>query len=452
MKIFFYAIVVLSFLGCATEDRIERSLPDLPEARLESISSALLMGDADKAIKAHEKAFKDAPQTTTTQVLHARLLILAARVDEAKVELELVLAKEPDNTDALFAKSLIEGLSGDKKSQKEILERVLILNPAHLEALTTLGSLYLDDKFYDKAKELFLKVTEKDGNNLVALLGLGNIDFKQKDFNEAKNYFDIAIQAEPEYPFSYSDRAQVRHRLGDLEAALSDLDMAVKLEPDYPYNYYDRGRIFMECGKSDEAILQFDKAIEKDPEMFIAYVIRAGLYDDAGKTDQAISDYRTVIKLHYDYFCAYPELGTLYLLKNEYGKAFTMFDTASIYDKENYAYVLLAVLALKKADKNAEALKYLNDKLPEIPRQTWCFAVAQFYLDTSFDYNAVQAAKQEKNKIIRAQILFYIAEQYLLLNKKPLAQTYLYECAGVQRKGLIEKRLAQCELNRLSIN
>jgi tetratricopeptide (TPR) repeat protein len=443
----FIGIILIYFsLGCTTTDTSARKVQELPEERLATISNYLLIGDSKKAIEAYEKAVKDAPQTPATQILYARLLILGERINDANAVIDKVLELEPDNTDALFARSMILSVFGEKKKQMEILERIISLDGTHSEALAALGSVYLEGKQEAKAKGLFLKTIQADGKNIFALVGLANISYREKKYQEAKTYFDRAIVIQPDYPFTYSDRAQVNRRLGDLGGALEDLNVAVKLEPDYAYNYYDRGRIYMDQGKREEALNQFDMAIKKDQELFVAYVMRAGLYDEMNNVEKAIKDYEKVIVLKKDYFYAYSLLGTLYLLINENDKAFFMFDTAYSYEKTSPEYVILAALALKKAQKNKEAADYLNKKLPEIQRQTWYYNVVQFFIAPTNDVNAVNAANQEKNKTRRGQILFYLGEQYLLLNKKSLAQTYLLETANIERKGMIEKRLAQNEL------
>jgi tetratricopeptide (TPR) repeat protein len=445
------AVLVVLLFSCGTTEKSERPAPPLPEGQLQGISDALLSGDPDKAIKAHEAAYKNAPQDASTKILHARLLVLSQRLDEAKKEIAAVLAIDPKNADALYAQALVTGMEGDKKAEKDLLEKTIAAKEPPAEAYAALGTRYLEDKNYDKAQDLFNQAQSRDKQNLVAAIGLGNVNFKQKKFEEARKYFDQAIAIQPDYPFTYSDRALVKRQLGDLDGALQDLDAAIALEPDYSYNYFDRGRIFMDRNKWDEAIAQFTIAIEKEPDMFAAFVLRAGLYDEMNKIDQALTDYETVLKLRPDYYFAYSQAGTLYLIKNQPAKAFALYAQAFTYDKNTQEFALLAALSLKKAGQKKEAVEYLNKNLSQFTRPSWQYDLAQFYLAPEADNNlAVTNASRETNKVKRAQMLFYLAEQYLLLDKKNLARTYFTEMAGVEKKGMIEKRLAQIELGRLA--
>lgn len=442
-------IFVSLFLGCANSTVSIEKRGEISDERLDTISKYVALGENDKAIEAYEEAARSAPETAATRILHVRLLILASLLDEAMAEIDEVLRDEPQNADALYAKSLIFSMLGDKKNQEVLLERVVLLSPDHSEALASLGALYFDEKKYPRAKELFLKAVLYDDENLTAILGLGNVFYKEKKWQDAKAYFDRALVVAPSYSFAYSDRALVKRAMGDLAGALEDLNQAVRLEPDYSYNYYDRGRIFLDQGKLNDALREFTMAIDLDPELFAAYVMRAGVYDDLGNTDAAIDDYEAVLNLRKDYFYAYSLLGTLYMMREQYQKAYPMFDKALTYEPAVFEYALLAALALKKGGKNDDAVNYLNKKKPLIPKDRWQYEVALFYITPSADFGAVSAASREKNTVLRGRILYYLGAQFALLNKIATAKTYLSETARIDRSGLIEKRLAQSELQKL---
>jgi tetratricopeptide (TPR) repeat protein len=442
--------IVMSMAACASGPETVRPVPEVPETRFEGVSTALLMGDPEKAIAAHEQAFKNAPQNAATKILHARLLLLTLRLAEAKAEIEAVLKSDPNNADALFAQALVAGLEGDRKSQKTLLERSVAIDGMNGEALAALGSLSLEDRDYAKAKEFFIRAQAKDGETLATAIGLGNVFYREKKYTDAGKQFDRAIALDPGYSFAYSDRALVKRQLGDADGALADLTTAIKLDPEYPYNYYDRGRIYMVHDKWDEAVAEFSTAIEKDPEMFIAYVMRGGLYDDMGEIDKAIADYEAVLRLRQDYRFAFSTLGSLYWLKAEMGKSADMFTRAFAAEKGVFEYALLAALAMKKAGKNKEAVDYLNQKIYLCPRDQWQYNMAQFLIAPEHDFAAVNDANREKKKAKRGQILFYLAEQYLLLDKKTLAHTFFNETAAIEPKGYLEKKLARYELGKLA--
>ncbi len=449
LKVVWLVLVSAATAACATGASGARTAPEPPDTRMEGVSAALLLGDADQAIDAYEKAFADNPQNSTTKVLHARLLLLSLRLDEALAEIDAVLAAEPNNADALLAKSLAAGLKGDTKSRKTLLEKVVKLDAFNGEAWASLGSVFLEERNYARAGECFTKAQALDGETLVTVVGLGRVAYRQRKFKEAQGYFDRAVELDPEYSFAYSDRALVKRQLGDQGGALADLDTAIRLEPDYPYNYYDRGRILMGQDKWREAVAEFTRALDKDPDLFIAFVMRAGLNDDMGNVDQAISDYENVLRLRNNYYFAYASLGALYWIKDQPDKAAVMFTKAFAADKRGREYALLAALALKKAGRADEAVAYLREQLSALPRGEWQYDMAQFFITPERDYTAVNDANKEKKKTLRGQILFYLAEQYLILEKKILARTYFSEAAAIDQKGVIEKKLARYELDRL---
>jgi len=440
------AVVFSLGVGCLSAGGTRVRSEGIPDEHLASISDALVMGNPEEAIRAYEQSFKAAPETPATKILYARLLILSLRLDEAEKVVNEVMAKEPGNVDALFARSLIFSARGERGKQKDVLGKLLAVDPNHSEALAALGAILLAENNLAEAKIKFERAAQLDPENLAAVTGLGTVLYRERNFKEAGRWFDKAVALAPDYPFAYSDRALVKRRLGDLNGALADLQIAIGLEPDYPYNYYDRGRLLMDLGKLEEAIREFSVAVKLDPDLFIAFVMRAGLYDDLNKIDAAIADYEQVIALNKDYFYAYASLGTLYFMKDRFTEAATMFTTAFRFQPDQSEYGLLATLALKKAGKTEQAVTYLNSILPYFEKKSWEYATAQFFLTPAAEFNTVSAVNREKNRALRGRMSFYVGEQYLLLGKKAEGRTFLNEAASIPNERLIERRLAAHEL------
>ncbi|RPJ06294.1 MAG: tetratricopeptide repeat protein, partial [Spirochaetaceae bacterium] len=404
-----YCLILCVFVfiaGCTTTGTEGKNIPESP---FESISASLLMGDPGQAIKAYEDAFKNNPRDTGTRILHARLLILAARYDEARNVLADILKESPDNPDAMFALALLERLQGNTEKQKEILIAILAKYPEHEESVTTLAALYLDLRQDAKAKELFLRAETADKENIVVLLGLGNIAYKEKRFQESK---------------AYLDRAKARRQLDDDKGALDDLNKAIELDPEYAYSYYDRGRVYMDLGEKDKALAEFTTGIKKDPDIFILYVMRAGLYEEKNQNEQAIADYQKVLQLKPEYYFAYSSLGTLYLITKRFPDSAVMYKKAWESEKMKFEYILLASNALKQAGATKDATALLAERLKDIPSGTWYRLMFEYYINPSKDFTVLNAASQEKNVMTKARIYCYIALEQIVQGKQNMAITY----------------------------
>ena len=112
------------------------------------------------------------------------------------------------------------------------------LNPQHVEALHTLGRLYL---------------------------GLG-------DFERAISLFDSVIRLVPRAD-SYYNRGTSYRSLGRLTDATADYSQAIRLNPLFVEAYGNRGETSMSLGLFEQAITDFDEAIRMNPSGTLASIL-----------------------------------------------------------------------------------------------------------------------------------------------------------------------------------
>jgi tetratricopeptide (TPR) repeat protein len=259
-----------------------------------------------------------------------------------------------------------------------------------------------------------------------------------------------AIAAEPDYPFSYIDRARANRTLNHKEEALADLDKAITLDNEYYYSYFDRGRLLLSMGKRDRALQDFNTAIKLDPNNFVAYIFRAGILEEKGLKAESTRDYEKVISLKPEYYFAYDSLAILYYVQDRFLDSSKMFAKAAGYEKENFSDILLAAVTLKKAGKEKQAKEYLKSNLKNMPSGSWQYHIARYYLEPSAESSVLALANDEKIPRVRAQMLFYLAVNFLLQNKKHSAVTFLQEVVDTDAWGYPERRLARYELDKFS--
>jgi tetratricopeptide (TPR) repeat protein len=421
-----------------------------PEVPYESMAASVAMGNPQGALDAYESALKSRPQARETRTLHARLLILAGKLEEAREELDLLLAEEPRDSLVLYNLSVIAGLEGNRRKQKDLLTRSVEADPQNADALASLGDITLEGKDTAAAGELFRRALAVNGGNLVALLGQGEILTREKDYEKAAEVLGRAIAAEPTYSFAYVDRARALRSLGDLDGAIRDLSEAIRLDPSYAWNYLDRGKLYIRAGKTPQALEDLSVALRLDASLFEAYAVRAELLYRTGKDEPALADYEKLVSLRPDYSYAWFPLGTLYMLKADWPKAHRALREAFRFDGERFDLALLAALSLRRAGKGKDSVAYLQDILPRIPRESWEWEVARFLSDPGTDFPMTARIEGEKNKGLRARMLFYVASAYLAAGKDRAALSYLLEIENTGAPEVVETRLAAGELARLS--
>ena len=438
--------------SCLAPSRAPHPVRPAPDAQppWESMSAFIALGDPQSALAAYERALASEPAGRESRVLHARLLMIAGRLAEAREELSLLLAELPRDAEVLYQLSVLEGLEGNAAAQRELLERVVSLDPGHADAAAGLGDLALGRDDPEAAAGYFQSALSADPTNLVALLGTAECRFRQKDWTGAETAAGKAIESQPDYPFAYVDRARARGARGDSKGALEDLGRAIALDPSYPWSYIDRGRLYIREARAEEALADFTMAVALGPEVFAGYAYRAELLDTAGRDREAIADYERVVNLRPDYWFAYPPLAALYFSTGDWVKARTRFLEAARCEEDELSYVLLAALASHRAADRKAAVEILEEALPRMPRDSWQWEVARFLLKPDMDLPLMSRAEKERNRAVRARMLFYLAEMSLAAGRLRTAASWLADIDGAGAPHAIETRLARREFARLT--
>jgi tetratricopeptide (TPR) repeat protein len=460
-RAFFHGILSLSLCGlavsllssCMAPSRAGERPPAQAETEIpyESMAASIAVGDPEKALQDYDSAFKEKPRSRQTRVLHARLLMIAGNYDEAREELEILLAEDDEDTDVLYNLSIIEGLQGDQKAQKEYLQKVVDIDPMHADALSALGDLALTDKDVSRASGYFQRALQSDPVNFTALLGQGSICNQGKEYQKAVDILSKAIEVQPDYSFSYVDRARAKSALGDAQGAIQDISRAIELEPGYSWSYIDRGRLYIQAGKQDQALEDFSIAIKLAPDIFLPYAMRAEIYYQRDAIDEALADFKKLLSLKPDYYFAYDPLGVLLYMKGDWPGARKAFQEAYRYSPDDHSYALLAGLTLRREGKPKQAADYLQSLLKLIPRESLYFEVARFLMDpASVDFSLTTRLNAEKNKTLRARMLFYVVEQSLLDGKVGSARSFLLDIENAGAPSVPETRLSRWELEKLT--
>jgi tetratricopeptide (TPR) repeat protein len=412
-----------------------------------SMSASLTMGKPEDALHSYEQSLAARPQSAATRVLHARLLMIAGKLTEAREEFNLVIADDPRDADALYNLSLVEGLDGRGDEQESLLRQVVQIDAGHADALAALGDLALSRGDPSAAGAFYARALTGDPSNIQALLGQGAVLEQAQDWNGAREMYSRAITAQPDYPFAFIDRARARRELEDVEGAQSDLERAIALDPQYSWSYIDRGRLYTRQSRQDEAIADFSMAIRLDPAQFVGYALRAEAYAARGDAAGALSDWEQVITLRPDYGGAYAPLASLAWTAGDWKKAHDAFLMAYQYD-EDPSLALCAALCSVRLNDRSDVEAIVAPVLDRTPSDSWYRLVARFLSDPGFESSFLSRIERERDPGMRARMLFYVAVFSLTSGRERLGATYLAQADGTGSPLTVEARLTRTEIER----
>ncbi|MBI5914322.1 MAG: SDR family NAD(P)-dependent oxidoreductase [Bacteroidetes bacterium] len=153
----------------------------------------------------------------------------------AKTQLEIILAKDKEHTDALFLLGELSENQGDFAEAKHNFETVAALQPDFPEVYYRLGLLTLQH-FEGQEKlafEFFKKSVEYNPRNPDAQYILATLYNEQAgDAKNALEHFKKALKYDPQHAFANYDLALLYFRQGERELASRHYEQATQLNPD----------------------------------------------------------------------------------------------------------------------------------------------------------------------------------------------------------------------------
>ena len=151
------------------------------------------------------------------------------------------------------------------------LEALVAAKPDDMEAITALGNLLRARKFYKDAAEIYSRAVEKIGTpdrGHWALYYFRGISFERsKQWPLAEKDFELALKLFPDQPqvLNYLGYSWVDQGL-NLDRAVDMIRKAVALRPNDGYIVDSLGWAYYRLGRYEDAVRELERAIELKPE------------------------------------------------------------------------------------------------------------------------------------------------------------------------------------------
>ena len=142
-----------------------------------------------------------------------------------------VLARYPDQFDALNLLGAIQETRGHHREALALLQRAIVLNP---------------------------HVAATHGNCGNAYLGLNRLQ-------EALASYDRALQLKPDFAPVLFNRGNALKRLGQIDEAVTAYDATIAVAPNHVGAHYNRGNALVVLRRHDQAAKALERAFELDP-------------------------------------------------------------------------------------------------------------------------------------------------------------------------------------------
>ncbi len=201
-----------------------------------------------------KKALSINPNLESVQLALAYTYLHLSNEKDAKATAQKILAKNPNNAEALY---ILWAAQGQNPSNPDI-RKALKINPKLVPALVGLGSAYYE---------------------------------KRGSFNQAANYYRQAAEIAPS-PEIHNYLGNALMYQGYYPQAIKQFQSAIKLDPNYASAYKNMGIAYYYMNKFKDSVAAEQRSIALSPNNPDAYFFIAQSYDKGRNSQQAISYYR----------------------------------------------------------------------------------------------------------------------------------------------------------------
>ncbi|APW62166.1 tetratricopeptide repeat protein [Paludisphaera borealis] len=441
------------------------------------------LGDFAEALADLDEAVRLGPGYARAFASRGRLLEDMQQDGRALADYDQAIAVDPRYA---FAYSLRGGLKSRLGRNEEALadfETVGRLLPGDAVAHKDLGGVLVRLGRYPQAVVELDKSIAIDPKQSKAYQNRGAAYNSLARYDEAVADLDRAIKLDPKNAGAHSNAGLAYFMIGQYDRAIEDLSEAVKLAPKNAVVHFNRGNVFAKLGLKDQALADYQAAGDLNPKLVAAYGGSQRLYEEMARNAMAIRDQTPIRDASHD-VDAYLERGRKRQAESDWTGAIAEYDRAVAADPRRaevyiargwsrlcadvdgaeidaHAYLnlkgwgdpassymaLLGALGARRAGREPEAYKFLEEALAKLPRQDAWPKAALLYLNG--DLSDRDFLAKAGNDVQKAEVHTILALDLIRKDKPDDARVHLEWVADHSVDRSIAADLARATLSRL---
>jgi len=216
-----------------------------------------------------------------------------------------------------------------------------------------------------EAQILYNKILEVNPNHSQALNNLGTIYINLKEHQKAKECYEKIISINPNYANVQYNLGIIFKQLGDIQKAINHYENAIAINPNYVDAYYNLSNAFRDLEKNEKAKVCYEKTIELNPNHVNAHNNLGVLFQNLNNYQKAKECYEKAIEINFNNIDAHNNLASAFKALGEHQKAISHYEKVLQIDPDNIHTInsLSALLGLYKVEYKSEADKTSFKKL-----------------------------------------------------------------------------------------
>ncbi|MET3823184.1 tetratricopeptide (TPR) repeat protein [Burkholderia sp. PvR073] len=218
----------------------------------------------------------------------------AGRFDDAAREYLAVLAKEPDNPQALHLYGVLQFQRGAADDAEALLRQSIAIAPG-TRALSDLGAISGERGRIDEALEHFAAALRTAPDDVQTLVRRGNTLIGLRRYDDALASFDRALAVSPLVLDALCNRGSALRALGRFDEALDTYDRALMVDPRSFESWFNRGLVLRELQRPADALQCFDRASAIRPGVAAIMAERGRTLIDLDRPSEALAAFNEAI-------------------------------------------------------------------------------------------------------------------------------------------------------------
>ena len=225
-------------------------------------------GNVDKAIAAFGSAIQSDAKFAEAYAARSKAYLekyLDTRdrqfLDDARTDANTALGLDGHSVSARVASAVVLDKSGDHENAILALRRTLSSDPANVEAMRDLASIYDSAGNPQEAEALYSKASQLRPNDWDTWSESGVFHYRHQQYSQAEKDFGTTISLAPDSPAAHRNLGAVAMAMGKYAEAEKEFLTSAKLGPTASA-YSNLGALYIYQGRYRDAIAVLEKAIQ----------------------------------------------------------------------------------------------------------------------------------------------------------------------------------------------
>lgn len=317
-----------------------------------------------------------------TEALFFRGRILAGSGDTAGAiqDFRKVLNEEKNNVQAYYYLALCHFQGNEPFTALENLRTALNIEPGFVPARLELARYYARRSEYSRAHQELDRILGNYEQHQEALMLRGEVLAREGDWQRAQDIFYMVSGLSPQWSMPYLFSAEIYLQMDRKKQSATVLERARNNDVRSVQVDFMLGLVYQELGYDDKAEKLYREILEQDPEFMPAANNLAYLYaasDDPDMLRQAMSLAREAAKDNNP--LALDTLGWVYYRMGDNELALQHLFMALDGDPENMDIIYHLAHVLTESGEFAQAKDFIHEKMEELGRESVDHRVVELY-------------------------------------------------------------------------